>query len=58
MQITNVGVTGLIVLAIIVVVGLLIKWRTKKQVDDLEGFCGIVDLDKIKEDEAMRDARK
>lgn len=46
---SSAGIIGLIVMAVIVVVGVSVKLYTARKVDDLDGFGGIIDKDKIED---------
>lgn len=46
-----ISIIGLIAIAVTLVVGLTVKIITGRKIKDLEGFQGVVDLDKLEEDE-------
>lgn len=47
-----ISIIGLIAIAVTLVAGLTVKIITARQIKDLEGFQGVVDLDKLDEDDA------
>lgn len=48
---TSVSIIGLIAIGITLILGFAIRFYTKRRLDDLDGFQGIIDLDALEETE-------